>query len=102
MPLASVNESARSVVISANPNSGASDQRELVRQLAAQLEEAGFEVSVPQSLDELKARIVELETSGDLRTIVAAGGDGTASMLVNDMPFTCPLTMFPLGTENRS
>ena len=37
---------------------------------------------------------------GRLRTVVAAGGDGTAETVVNLTPVNTPLTMFPLGTEN--
>ena len=36
----------------------------------------------------------------DLRTVVAAGGDGTAALVANVTPPEAALSVFPLGTEN--
>lgn len=38
--------------------------------------------------------------SGHLPAVVAAGGDGTIGLLANRLPSTCPIAIFPLGTEN--
>ena len=37
---------------------------------------------------------------GQLRVVVAAGGDGTAAEIVNRTPRGSPVAIFPLGTAN--
>lgn len=88
------------VVISFNPNSGARDRRKLVDQLYEQLAERGMDVEIPRSPNELIEIATRYTQRGELRTVVAAGGDGTISMLVNQLPAHCPISILPLGTEN--
>ena len=46
-------------------------------------------------------RIVEgSDLRGELRTVISAGGDGTATAILNRIPSRVPLTIFPLGSEN--
>jgi diacylglycerol kinase family enzyme len=45
-------------------------------------------------------RTRQLRGEGALRTVVAAGGDGTASLVLSVIPNDVPLTLFPLGSEN--
>jgi diacylglycerol kinase family enzyme len=42
----------------------------------------------------------ELMSARRLRAVVAAGGDGTAGLVVNCTPANTPITVFPIGTEN--
>ena len=51
-------------------------------------------------LDEITRVVADLHSRGQLRTLVAAGGDGTAAELVNRTPPGVPLAILPLGTEN--
>ena len=95
-----ISESARSVLIAVNPHSGASDKQEIARKLARLLQKGGFDVHIPASIQEICEKAGELHELGSLRAVVAAGGDGTAAMLVNELPFSFPLAILPLGTEN--
>ncbi len=52
------------------------------------------------NLDELRTEALRLSASGQLRTVVAAGGDGTVAMLANMLSPSTPVLIFPLGTEN--
>ncbi len=91
---------ARSVLISHNPKSGSSNRQQLVTRLADELIRAGFEVQTIENTDQLSDVAKQLLATGKLRTVVSAGGDGTASMLVNELPPDVPITVFPLGTAN--
>ena len=93
-------EKARTILISLNPRSGASNRRELVEELAAALENKGFETRIVEDLDQLCDTALDSLQNGRLRTVVVAGGDGTASLLVNRLPAEVPFTIFPLGTAN--
>jgi len=102
-------DSRRTVVISVNPNSGSSDQSSIVEALAQKLTEIGFEVRKLSDIELVKSTVSELcgppnsessTGSGTLRAVVAAGGDGTVSLLANCLPPQTPLAILPLGTEN--
>ena len=88
------------MIISVNPNSGASDKQFIARELGEMLQERGFQVHIPTSIPDLREKAVELQNAGRLHTVVAAGGDGTAAMLVNELPFQFTMAILPLGTEN--
>ncbi len=72
----------------------------LLDQLLAELELRGFETEVITELSRLPAAVDMYAAQGRLRTVVAAGGDGTAETVANLTPADTPLTLFPLGTEN--
>ncbi len=59
-----------------------------------------MEVQVCESLDEIQERATHLNASGELRCVVAAGGDGTAAAVANRIAADVPVLIFPLGTEN--
>ncbi len=42
----------------------------------------------------------ESQISGELRTVLAIGGDGTASVVRRHVPLEVPLLVVPMGTEN--
>ena len=96
------NNLANTVVISMNPNSGSMDRRSVVEQLQAELEADGLDVRLLTSIDEVKATVDELGRGAEsrLRAVVAAGGDGTVSLLANQLPVQTPIAILPLGTEN--
>ena len=88
------------VVISLNPNSGAKDQGAIARSLAEELKSLGMRVEVLTDIGLVKSTVGDLLDRSDLRAVVAAGGDGTVSLLVNCLPPETPIAILPLGTEN--
>lgn len=90
----------KTVVISVNPHSGATDRMVLVEKLADRLRGIGRTAIVLTDIPEVQRQADELLKSRQLRAVVAAGGDGTVSMLANLLPAGTPLAIFPLGTEN--
>lgn len=91
---------ARSIIISLNPHSGAGDRQALVGNLEKCLTLGGFEVEVLTDLAQVRRRAAELHGVGSLRVVIGAGGDGTLSRLLNELPRETPMAVFPLGTEN--
>ena len=90
----------QTVIISANPKSGSFSQHGLVLELKSAIESVGFQCEVHTDLDQMADRCRELIQSNDLRTVIAAGGDGTASKVASLIPHDIPLTLFPTGSEN--
>ena len=93
------NTTSEVVVISMNPNSGATDQHTVVDKLTTCLIDHGFEVLLLTDVAEM-IEVVGQHFGGRLRCVVAAGGDGTISLLANELPENTPLAILPLGTEN--
>lgn len=92
--------SAKSIIFAVNPNSGASDRKTLCESIARRLNEAQFEAVLLTDLSEVAKVVTEKLRQGTLRAVVAAGGDGTVSVLVNLLPAETPIAILPLGTEN--
>ena len=90
------------VLIGFNPLAGARDprKRQRVDQLTEALRARGFASEVVSDRDALGAQAAEDHRQGRLRAVVAAGGDGTASDLVNRTLPGVPVALLPLGTEN--
>ena len=93
------NTTSEVVVISMNPNSGATDQHTVVDKLTTCLIDHGFEVLLLTDVAEM-IEVVGQHFGERLRCVVAAGGDGTISLLANELPENTPLAILPLGTEN--
>ena len=93
-------ESARTVLILVNPKSGSSNRRHLVDQLAEQLRRMHHEVRTETDVDRLAHAASQLLANEQLRCVVAAGGDGTITLLANRLPADVPLAVLPLGTAN--
>lgn len=91
---------ATKVIISINPFSGSSSGADAVEQLQRCLSEKGYQVSVLSSIQDVCKLAIELSEGGELKAVVAAGGDGTVSLLVNTLPSMTPIAILPLGTEN--
>jgi diacylglycerol kinase family enzyme len=51
-------------------------------------------------LGELTSLATEGLDSGQIRTVLAVGGDGTASVVRNHVPLSVPMLPVPMGTEN--
>jgi diacylglycerol kinase family enzyme len=86
------------VVILANPRAGSSSSRELVEELVDALHDRGLEPAVCWRRDEFSARLAGIGP-GEVRCVVAAGGDGTLVEALNRAP-GIPVALLPLGTEN--
>jgi diacylglycerol kinase (ATP) len=70
------------------------------QEVAAELEAAGYTVRTTSNLAELEDLAGKWHTAGDLRCVIACGGDGTAAIVRNHTPLDLPLLLVPLGTEN--
>lgn len=90
----------QTVIISANPKSGSFSRHTLVLELKREVESLGFACEVHTDLDQMADRCNELVQRAELRAVVAAGGDGTASKVASLIPHDVPLTLFPTGSEN--
>ncbi len=91
---------AKSVIISMNPNSGAKSQKNLVEQLRERLVGMGYQATILTNISDVQSYVEERLARDELRAVVAAGGDGTVSLLANVLPPGTPLAILPLGTEN--
>ena len=90
----------QTVIISANPKSGSFSRQGLVQDLKVAVESLGFRCELHTDLDQMASRCQDLAESSELRTVIAAGGDGTASKVASLIPHDIPLTLFPTGSEN--
>lgn len=90
------------VLIGFNPLAGARDprKRERVEQLCEELRARGFISEVVSDRESLAMQGADELRQGKLRAVVAAGGDGTVSDLVNRTAPETPIAVLPLGTEN--
>jgi diacylglycerol kinase (ATP) len=88
------------VLMVCNPRAGSrrrTEELEALKQLLSAQE------LVPETVTDLEAigpLAESLHASGRLRAIVACGGDGTVSEVINRAPPGAPITVFPLGTAN--
>ncbi len=91
---------ADSVLILHNPRSGARHAHDIIEAHVRRLSQAGFRVDAIDSLDRLSSQARSLHERNQLRAIIAAGGDGTASAVASRVDPSTPLWLCPLGTEN--
>ncbi len=93
-------ETASRILVAHNPKAGARASHLQVDALLHALRLGGFQADVFNNLDDLQDAAAQVYPSGQLRAIVAAGGDGTAAEIVNRTPHGAPIALLPLGTEN--
>ncbi|WP_165251040.1 diacylglycerol/lipid kinase family protein [Paludisphaera soli] len=87
------------VGVVANPGSGAGASRRQAGRLMAALEGLGFASQVAWTPAERAALVARADADPACRCLVAVGGDGTVSALINEEPST-PITVLRTGTEN--
>jgi diacylglycerol kinase (ATP) len=87
------------VGIVANRGSGLGRGRRLVEELIAQLRRLGFRAEVAWTPEERSTLVSHSARDSECRCLVAVGGDGTVSALLNERP-SRPVTVLPAGTEN--
>ncbi|MEX0938471.1 MAG: diacylglycerol kinase family protein [Pirellulales bacterium] len=91
---------ARRILIAANPISGARPSSGTIERLQSLLIDAGYNVVILRERDGLAEAAERSLHDGELRAVVAAGGDGTVGRVVNQTPPGVPLAVLPMGTEN--
>jgi diacylglycerol kinase (ATP) len=89
----------RSVIVVANPYSGAKENRACVEGLVTALRQRELDPRVIWDLDELVEVAADPCSGEQYRVVVAAGGDGTLNRVIN-LQRALPVFMFPLGNEN--
>lgn len=72
----------------------------MIDKLENLLNQEGYSVEVMSDIDRIAEQAESALQAGTLRAVVAAGGDGTVSLVVNRTPQGTPIVMLPLGTEN--
>ena len=87
------------MLIAANPRAGAGSPGGIVERLASVLRHYQFRVDVFTDLDAVTAAADRAWQAGELRALVAAGGDGTVAELVNRTAVGLPIAVFPLGNS---
>lgn len=88
------------VIFAVNPKAGVGPNVGVVERAIAAIEAKGFTVESYTDLDKMMARSHQLASEGKLRTVIAAGGDGTIALLANMLPREVPISILPLGTQN--
>lgn len=90
----------QTVLIAYNPRAGSRDRQSLLDRLSERLRQDGMVPCLVAELSDLQQRAAELQQRGDLRLVVAAGGDGTVAAVAERVAPETVIAVFPLGTEN--
>jgi YegS/Rv2252/BmrU family lipid kinase len=90
----------RRVVICQNPTAGARSGVVLVDQLSQLLRDRGLQVESSTDPEQWSIKASQYLRQGELRAVVAAGGDGTVAHVANMTDSGTPIAVLPLGTEN--
>jgi diacylglycerol kinase family enzyme len=99
-PLGRIADDARQVLICVNPRAGAQNRQAIALELAEELSATGFRPAVLHDVDAIAEEARRLSAEGQLRAVVAAGGDGTIRLVAERTAPGTPLLILPLGTEN--
>ncbi|MGA2255820.1 MAG: diacylglycerol kinase family protein [Thermoguttaceae bacterium] len=99
-PIEFLSPEFRHIIVSVNPKAGAGSADARVSRLVKLLHRQQLEVAVLTKLDEIAGEANRLFAAGRLRALIAVGGDGTVSELVNRTLPGLPVTVFPSGNEN--
>lgn len=87
------------VGVVANPASGAGAGRRKAERLMVALQGHGLRAEPAWTPSDRAALVARADADPSCRCLVAVGGDGTVSALVNERPST-PITVLRTGTEN--
>lgn len=90
----------REVFCLTSPKAGTGRGIDLVRELASRLRHLGVDVSVDNDLTELRRWSQRRQAMGEPGLVVAAGGDGTLTLVAGELDARTPVVPLPLGTEN--
>lgn len=95
-----LNDNAKKVIISLNPNAGSGPSGQVAKRLCEILNSKGFEAEVETDLKTIISKAKTAVDDGSLRCVVGVGGDGTQTLMLNQLPPETNLCVFPQGTEN--
>lgn len=95
-----VNQAADRVLIVANPSAGARSRKQALADLVDCLTARGLAAEIVTDLSLLTTLVDRYHDAGELRAVVAAGGDGTVAEIVNRTHADTPVTVYPCGTAN--
>lgn len=90
---------ARRVVLLLNQTAGSGTNGRRVDELRQRLTAARLQVETHTDLTAFAESVTD-SRQDPVRAVVAAGGDGTVSAVVNRLPPNVPVATLPLGTEN--
>ncbi|MBK94934.1 MAG: hypothetical protein CMJ79_04365 [Planctomycetaceae bacterium] len=96
----SIDNAAKRVIISLNPKAGSGPSGQLAQQLQEILTQQGYDALLETDLKTVVALAQNAVASNSLRCVVGVGGDGTQTLLLNELPAEANLCVFPQGTEN--
>ncbi len=99
-PCHPLGDDLRHVLLLVNRTAGSGKGREIVDEVATSLVAKGFPTEIVGNLEDLHGRVSELQSAGQLRVVLSAGGDGTFGAVLNATPPGTPLAVLPMGTEN--
>jgi YegS/Rv2252/BmrU family lipid kinase len=88
------------ILVVANPYSGAGPNRRRVDALIEALRAQGVTPRVVWEAGARSAAFADAAATGGCRAVIAAGGDGTVTQVINELPRGVPLAVLPLGNEN--
>ena len=100
LPVRRLPAQARMVQMLVNPMAGSSKRKRLADDLALALQKQQYQVERFSNTDELASASRAAHLRGDLRCVIAVGGDGTLAAALNTTPPGAPLLLAPQGTEN--
>jgi len=95
-----LDSTAKQVLLFVNRKAGAGRRGAIVEQAAAALERGGLNAELISEFDKLRTRAHQSHQAGELRAVVAVGGDGTVSAVLNATLPGTPIAVLPMGTEN--
>ncbi len=95
-----ISDGLKTVIVVTNPMAGDGTRKAKVAQLVDALSHRGLQAELVTELDTLAQQLQAAQQRGDLRAVIAAGGDGTIAEIANRTEPGTPLAVFPLGTEN--
>jgi len=95
-----VSYAARQVLLVVNATAGRRTQDRAIAKLTEALDGCGLHVQRIVSLEALSPQAGDALRGGQLRAVIAAGGDGTVAEIVNRTAPETPIAVYPLGTEN--
>jgi diacylglycerol kinase (ATP) len=90
---------SRELLLCYNPSAGVSDGDDRIKQIEAELIRGGYAVRTTTSPAEIRELAAAGARGGNLRAVIACGGDGTANLVRKLVSLEIPLLPLPMGTE---
>ncbi len=91
---------SRDILVSMNPHAGARTPHDHTNRIVERLCGAGYPAEIITDLNVLAEKSTSKHKAGQLRAVLACGGDGTAAVVRSKVPLEIPIVVIPMGTEN--